>query len=98
MGAEHPRGAVIAIVTLGSFKPQVSTRFDMLEARRQFNSTSEKRCLASTRRIFHSFAALSLNPEELRLTVSRHLGVDWDPESVGHPFSRQAVFVGVYDA
>jgi len=46
---------------------------------------------------FHSFATLSLNPEELRLTVSRHLGFDWDPESVGHPFSRQAVFVGIYD-
>jgi protein phosphatase PTC6 len=46
---------------------------------------------------FHSFATLSLNPEELRLTVSRHLGIDWDPESVGHPFSRQAVFVGIYD-
>ncbi|KAI0283384.1 phosphatase 2C-like domain-containing protein [Russula aff. rugulosa BPL654] len=46
---------------------------------------------------FHSFATLSLNPEELRLTVSRHLGIDWDPESAGHPFSRQAVFVGIYD-
>ncbi|KAI0304770.1 phosphatase 2C-like domain-containing protein [Russula brevipes] len=46
---------------------------------------------------FYSFATLSLNPEELRLTVSRHLGIDWDPESVGHPFSRQAVFVGIYD-
>ncbi|KAF8506992.1 phosphatase 2C-like domain-containing protein [Russula emetica] len=46
---------------------------------------------------FHSFATLSLNPEELRLTVSRHLGIDWDSESVGHPFSRQAVFVGIYD-
>jgi len=46
---------------------------------------------------FHSFATLSLNPEELRVTVSRHLGIDWDPESVGHPFSRQAVFVGIYD-
>lgn len=46
---------------------------------------------------FHSFATLSLNPEELRLTVSKHLGIEWDPESVGHPFSRQAVFVGIYD-
>ncbi|KAI0274736.1 protein serine/threonine phosphatase 2C [Gloeopeniophorella convolvens] len=46
---------------------------------------------------FHSFATLSLNPEELRLTVSRHLGIDWDPENVGHPFSRQAVFAGIYD-
>jgi len=46
---------------------------------------------------FYSFATLSLNPEELRLTLSRHLGIDWDPESVGHPFSRQVVFVGLYD-
>lgn len=46
---------------------------------------------------FHSFATLSLDPQELHLTVSRHLGIDWDPESVGHPFSRQAVFVGIYD-
>ena len=46
---------------------------------------------------FHSFATLSFNPEELRVTVSRHLGIDWDPESVGHPFSRQAVFVGIFD-
>jgi protein phosphatase PTC6 len=46
---------------------------------------------------FHSFATLSLNPEELRLTVSRHLGIDWDPENVGNPFSSQAVFVGIYD-
>ncbi|KAH9044787.1 protein serine/threonine phosphatase 2C [Lactarius pseudohatsudake] len=46
---------------------------------------------------FHSFATLSLDPQELRLTVSKQLGIDWDPESVGHPFSRQAVFVGIYD-
>ncbi|KAH9004329.1 protein serine/threonine phosphatase 2C, partial [Lactarius hatsudake] len=37
---------------------------------------------------FHSFATLSLDPQELRLTVSKQLGIDWDPESVGHPFSR----------
>jgi protein phosphatase PTC6 len=46
---------------------------------------------------FYSFATLSLNPEELRLTVSRHLGIDWDPENVGNPFSSQAVFAGIYD-
>ncbi|KAI0004218.1 phosphatase 2C-like domain-containing protein [Russula compacta] len=46
---------------------------------------------------FHSFATLALNPEELRLTVSRHLGIDWDPKGVAHQFSRQAVFVGIYD-
>jgi hypothetical protein len=68
-----------------------------LEVRKtKFNSTYDK-VDSSYMEDFHSFATLSLNPEELRLTVSRHLGVDWDPESVGHPFSRQAVFVGIYD-
>ncbi|KAI9512853.1 phosphatase 2C-like domain-containing protein [Russula earlei] len=46
---------------------------------------------------YHSFATLSLNPEELRLTVSRHLGIEWEPENVGHPFTGQVVFVGIYD-
>jgi protein phosphatase PTC6 len=46
---------------------------------------------------FYSFATLSLEPPELRLTVSKHLDIDWDPESVGHLFSRQAVFAGIYD-
>jgi hypothetical protein len=67
-----------------------------LEVRRLSDSTSDKVC-PSYQEDFHSFATLSLNPEELRLTASRHLGIDWDPESVGHPFSRQAVFVGIYD-
>jgi hypothetical protein len=46
---------------------------------------------------FYAFVALSLNPEELRLTAKRKLGIDWDPASVGEPFARQAVFVGIYD-
>ena len=58
---------------------------------------SDEQQTSSYQEDFHSFATLSLNPEELRATVSRHLGIDWDPESVGHPFSRQAVFVGIYD-
>jgi hypothetical protein len=44
---------------------------------------------------FHSFARPSLNPEELRLTVYRLIGIDWDPESVGHLFSTQALFVDI---
>ena len=58
---------------------------------------SDKQQTSRYQEDFHSFATLSFNPEELRATVSRHLGIDWDPESVGHPFSRQAVFVGIYD-
>lgn len=46
---------------------------------------------------FHSFSALSLNPEELRLSVKKHHGIDWDPDSVGEPYNRQVVFVGIYD-
>ncbi|KAJ7092607.1 protein serine/threonine phosphatase 2C [Mycena epipterygia] len=46
---------------------------------------------------FHSFAALSLDPEELRLSVKKAHGVDWDPSSVGDVLSRQVVFVGIYD-
>ncbi|KAJ7225633.1 protein serine/threonine phosphatase 2C [Mycena pura] len=45
---------------------------------------------------FHSFATLSLDPEELRLSVKKAHGVDWDPSSVG-VLSKQAVFVGIYD-
>jgi hypothetical protein len=46
---------------------------------------------------FYSYATLSLDPEELRLSVKKKLGIDWDPASVGEPLARQAVFVGLYD-
>ncbi|KAJ7783663.1 phosphatase 2C-like domain-containing protein, partial [Mycena maculata] len=46
---------------------------------------------------FYSFATLSLEQEELRLSVNKAHGLDWDPSSVGEPLSRQAVFVGIYD-
>ncbi|THV07665.1 protein serine/threonine phosphatase 2C [Dendrothele bispora CBS 962.96] len=46
---------------------------------------------------FYAFASLSLDPEELRLSVKKSFGIDWDPQSIGEPLSRQAVFVGVYD-
>ncbi|KAJ7071141.1 phosphatase 2C-like domain-containing protein [Mycena amicta] len=45
---------------------------------------------------FYSFAALSLDPEELRLSVKKAHGIDWEPSSVG-ALSKQAVFVGIYD-
>ncbi|KAI0051888.1 protein serine/threonine phosphatase 2C [Auriscalpium vulgare] len=46
---------------------------------------------------FHSFATLSLNPDELRLTVQKHLSIDWDPHDIPKALARQAVFVGIYD-
>ncbi|KAG7099115.1 hypothetical protein E1B28_000988 [Marasmius oreades] len=46
---------------------------------------------------FYAFAALSLDPEELRMSVKKSHDVDWDPESVGDLLARQVVFVGIYD-
>jgi len=46
---------------------------------------------------FYGFATLSLNPEELRLSVKKFHGIDWDPSKVGPVLARQAVFVGIYD-
>jgi hypothetical protein len=46
---------------------------------------------------FYAFATLSLDPEELRISVKKSLGIDWDPTLVGDVFSRQVVFVGIYD-
>lgn len=46
---------------------------------------------------FHSFATLSLNPEELRLSIKKFHGIDWDPSSLDPVLARQVVFVGIYD-
>jgi protein phosphatase PTC6 len=46
---------------------------------------------------FHAFATLSLNPEELQLSVKKHLEIDWNPHLVDDVFARQAVFIGIYD-
>ncbi|KAJ7900226.1 phosphatase 2C-like domain-containing protein [Mycena olivaceomarginata] len=46
---------------------------------------------------FYSFVTLSLDPEELRLSVKKAHGLDWDPSSVGDVLARQAVFIGIYD-
>ncbi|KAK7059069.1 Protein phosphatase 2C 6 [Paramarasmius palmivorus] len=46
---------------------------------------------------FYAFAALSLDPEELQLSVKKAHNIDWDPHNVGDLFSRQVVFVGIYD-
>ena len=46
---------------------------------------------------FYAFAALSLNPEELRISVKKSHGVDWTPQAVDSIVARQAIFVGIYD-
>ncbi|KAF5385318.1 hypothetical protein D9615_001419 [Tricholomella constricta] len=46
---------------------------------------------------FYAFATLALDPEELRVSVKKSHGVDWDPKKVGDAFSSQVVFVGIYD-
>ena len=42
-------------------------------------------------------AAKALDPEELRLSVKKSFGLDWDPQAVGETFARQILFVGIYD-
>lgn len=46
---------------------------------------------------FYAFSALSLDPEELQISLKKSLGIDWDPSRVEDVFARQAVFVGIYD-
>ena len=46
---------------------------------------------------FYGFATLSLNPEELRLSVKQAHGLDWQPERVSNALARQVFFVGIYD-
>ncbi len=46
---------------------------------------------------FFGFATLSLNPEELQLSVKKTLGADWDPNLVSDIYARQVLYVGIYD-
>jgi len=46
---------------------------------------------------FYSFATLSLNPEELQLSLKKFYGIDWNPSLVGEQLSTQVVYVGLYD-
>jgi len=46
---------------------------------------------------FYAFATLAMDPEELRVSVKKAHGLDWDPRQVGDVFSGQALFVGIYD-
>ncbi|KAM5530698.1 hypothetical protein V8D89_015622 [Ganoderma adspersum] len=46
---------------------------------------------------FYSFSALSLDPEELRLSYKKAYNIDWDPSALPSPLARQLLFVGIYD-
>lgn len=46
---------------------------------------------------YHAIAALSLDPEGLRLSIKKTIGIDWEPENPIDPIARQVVFVGLYD-
>ncbi|PIL33780.1 hypothetical protein GSI_04405 [Ganoderma sinense ZZ0214-1] len=46
---------------------------------------------------FYSFSALSLDPEELRLSYKKAYNIDWDPSALPAPLARQLLFVGIYD-
>lgn len=46
---------------------------------------------------YHAIAALSLDPEGLRLSIKKSIGIDWEPENATDPIARQVVFVGLYD-
>ena len=46
---------------------------------------------------FYAFATLALDPEELRISVKKAHGIEWDPWKVGDAFAGQVVFVGIYD-
>ncbi|KAI9461807.1 phosphatase 2C-like domain-containing protein [Boletus coccyginus] len=46
---------------------------------------------------YHAIAALSLDPEGLRLGIKKTIGIDWKPENATDPIARQVVFVGLYD-
>lgn len=46
---------------------------------------------------FHSYAALSINPEELKLSLKKSYNIDWDPSTLSPELARQVLFVGIYD-
>ncbi|KAF9474097.1 protein serine/threonine phosphatase 2C [Pholiota conissans] len=46
---------------------------------------------------FYGFASLSLDPEELRISVKKAHGIDWNPDLVDEMYARQVLYVGIYD-
>ncbi|KAH6916840.1 phosphatase 2C-like domain-containing protein [Coprinopsis sp. MPI-PUGE-AT-0042] len=46
---------------------------------------------------YYSYATLSLDPAELKLSHKKAFGIDWQPESVGDTLASQVCFFGIYD-
>ena len=46
---------------------------------------------------FYAYSALSLDPEEIRLTLKKAHNLDWDPLVLPPAIARQVLFVGIYD-
>ncbi|KAI0756703.1 protein serine/threonine phosphatase 2C [Daedaleopsis nitida] len=46
---------------------------------------------------FYAYAALSLDPAELSLSLKKAHKLDWDPSSYPTTIARQVLFVGIYD-
>ncbi|KIY50582.1 protein serine/threonine phosphatase 2C [Fistulina hepatica ATCC 64428] len=46
---------------------------------------------------FHTFTALSLDPEELRASLKKFHGIDWSPAQLVDQISGQVLFIGIYD-
>ncbi len=53
--------------------------------------------LLSYQEDFYTFSALSLDPEELSLSLKKSHNVDWDHSDVPESLARQVLFVGIYD-
>ena len=54
-------------------------------------------CLHSHQEDYYAFASLLLDPEGLRASLNKSLGIDWSPKNFNDPLIRQVVFVGLYD-
>ncbi|RPD81944.1 protein serine/threonine phosphatase 2C [Lentinus tigrinus ALCF2SS1-7] len=57
------------------------------------NSRGERR----SQEDFYAYSALSLEPEEIRLTLKKAHNLDWDPSHLPPAIARQVLFVGIYD-
>ncbi|KZT05883.1 protein serine/threonine phosphatase 2C [Laetiporus sulphureus 93-53] len=46
---------------------------------------------------FYAYVAVSLDPDELRLSLKKAHRIDWDTSSIPDALARQVLFVGIYD-
>lgn len=45
----------------------------------------------------HTVSAIHIPPEELRHSLQRYFGINWDPGHIGETLAGQVVFAGIYD-